>query len=150
MNERNETDLRLERLVHQALRGQPLRRAPSTLESKVFEELARQAALPWWKRSFVQWPKAARALLLGICTALGALTIVGGSRIAVGFGTALRPAGELDRAQALLSAAKDLFATLVGTIPPMWIYEGLALAAVLYVALFALGAAAYRTLYLEA
>jgi hypothetical protein len=150
MNELDEADLKLERLVDQALHGLPPRRAPSNLEARVLEELALQAALPWWKRSFMQWPKAARVLLLGICTALGGLTILGGSRIAIGFGTALRPASELDRAQTLLTTAKDLLATLVGTIPPMWIYEGLALAAILYVALFALGAAAYRTLYLEA
>lgn len=150
MNDQEEAELKLERLLDHALRQLPLRRAPLNLEARVFEELARRAALPWWRRSFMQWPKTARALLLGVCTALGSLTIVGGSRIAVGFGAALRPASELDRAQALLSAAKDLFATLVGTIPPMWIYEGLALAAGLYVALFALGAAAYRTLYLEA
>ena len=106
--------------------------------------------MPWWQRSFLQWPRAARVLLLGVCTALGALTIVGGTRIVVNLGPALGPARELDRALALLSASKDLIATLVGTIPPMWIYEGLALAAVLYAALFALGAAAYRTLYLEA
>ena len=150
MNDRDEADLELERLVGQALRGLPMRRAPSNLESRVFGELARRAAMPWWQRSFLQWPRAARVLLLGVCTVLGALTIVGGARIVVNLGPALGPTRELDRALALLSASKDLIATLVGTIPPMWIYEGLALAAVLYAALFALGAAAYRTLYLEA
>jgi hypothetical protein len=150
MNDRDETDLRLERLVDSALRELPLRRAPLNLESRVFEELARRAAMPWWQRSFMQWPRAARVLLLGVCSVLGALTIVGGARIVVNVGPALRPAPELDRALALLSASKNLIATLVGTIPPMWIYEGLALAAILYAALFALGAAAYRTLYLEA
>src|ERR1700722_3819384 len=150
MNDRDEADLRLERLVDSALRELPLRRAPLNLESRVFEELARRAAIPWWQRSFLQWPRAARVLLLGVCSVLGALTIVGGARIVVNLGPALRPAPELDRALALLSASKNLIATLVGTIPPMWIYEGLALAAILYAALFALGAAAYRTLYLEA
>jgi len=150
MNDRDEADLKLERLVGQALRELPLRRAPSNLESRVFVELARRAAMPWWQRSFLQWPRAARVLLLSVCTALGALTIVGGTRIVVTLGPVLRPARELDRALALLSASKNVIATLVGTIPPMWIYEGLALAAVLYATLFALGAAAYRTLYLEA
>jgi hypothetical protein len=150
MNDRDEAELKLERLLDHALRQLPLRRAPLNLEARVFEELARRAAMPWWQRSFVQWPRTARVILLGVCTVLGALTIVGGTRIVVNLGPALRPARELDRALALLSASKDLIATLVGTIPPMWIYEGLALAAVLYAALFALGAAAYRTLYLEA
>ena len=150
MNDRDDADLKLEQLVDHELRQLPLRRAPMNLEARVFEELARRAAMPWWQRSFVQWPTAARVLLLGVCTILSALTIVGGARIVVNLGAALRPARELDRALALLSASKDVVATLVGTIPPMWIYEGLALAAVLYAALFALGTAAYRTLYLEA
>jgi hypothetical protein len=150
MNNRDEEDLKLERLVDHELRQLPLRRAPMNLEAGVFEELERRAAMPWWQRSFVQWPPAARVLLLGVCTILSALTIVGGAQIVVNLGTALRPAHELDRALALLSASKDVVATLVGTIPPMWIYEGLALASVLYAALFALGTAAYRTLYLEA
>jgi hypothetical protein len=149
MNDRDEADLRLERLVDQALGQLPMRRAPLDLESRVFGELARRAAMPWWQRSFLQWPRGACVLLLGVCTVLGALTIVGGARIVVNLGPALRPANELDRALALLSTSKDLISTLVGTIPTMWIYEGLALAAVLYAALFALGAAAYRTLYLE-
>jgi hypothetical protein len=150
MNDRDEADLKLERLVDHELHQLPLRRAPMHLEARVFAELARRAAMPWWQRSFVQWPTAARVLLLGVCTILSGLTIVGGAQIVVNLGAALRPARELDRALALLSASKDVVATLVGTIPPMWIYEGLALAAVLYAALFALGTAAYRTLYLEA
>jgi hypothetical protein len=150
MNDRDEADLRLERVVDQALHQLPMRRAPLDLESRVLGELARRAAMPWWQRSFLQWPRAARVLLLGVCTVLGGLTIVGGARIVVNLGPALRPAHELDRAVALLSTSKDLIATLVGTIPTMWIYEGLALAAILYAALFALGAAAYSTLYLEA
>jgi hypothetical protein len=150
MNDRDEADLKLLRLVDQALRKLPARRAPLQLEARVFEELARRAAMPWWHRSFVQWPRAARVLLLVVCTALSALTIVGGARIVLTLGPAWRPARELDRALALLSASKNVIATLLGAIPPMWMYEGLALAAVLYAALFALGTAAYRTLYLEA
>ena len=149
MNERDEVDFKLERLVDRALRALPVRLAPLDLELRVFEELARRAVLPWWRRSFIQWPRTARVLLLSVCTALCALTILGGARIVVNLGAALRPARELDRALALLSTSKDVVATLVGAIPPMWIYEGLALAAVLYAVLFGLGAAAYRTLYLE-
>jgi hypothetical protein len=43
-----------------------------------------------------------------------------------------------------------LFASLVRAIPAAWLYEGMAAATVLYVLLFALGATAYRTLYLRA
>jgi len=40
-----------------------------------------------------------------------------------------------------------LAALLVRLIPPLWIYAGLAVGAMLYVMLFGLGAAAYRMLY---
>jgi hypothetical protein len=33
--------------------------------------------------------------------------------------------------------------------PPVWIYQGIAVCAVLYAVLFGLGAAVYRMLYLE-
>jgi hypothetical protein len=38
---------------------------------------------------------------------------------------------------------------LVGAIPTTWLYGGIAAGAMLYVILFGLGAAAYRTLYLQ-
>jgi len=40
-------------------------------------------------------------------------------------------------------------ASLMRIVPPDWVYEGLAASVVLYAALFGLGIAAYRTLYLD-
>ena len=37
---------KLERAIHQTLRALPPRRAPRSLEDRVFAELARRAALP--------------------------------------------------------------------------------------------------------
>jgi hypothetical protein len=42
-----------------------------------------------------------------------------------------------------------LAALLLRVIPPLWLYGGLSLGILLYVVLFGLGAAAYRTLYLR-
>jgi hypothetical protein len=47
-----------------------------------------------------------------------------------------------------MSSAGGLAALLVRVIPPLWLYGGLGLGILLYVMLFGLGAAAYRTLYL--
>jgi hypothetical protein len=143
---RDDADLELERLVARSLRELQVRRAPLDLESRVFAELARRAALPWWRRSFVQWPRTVRAAFLAVCTSLSALTIVCGARI----GVSLVPSRGMDLAISLASAAGDAVATIAHAIPLVWIYEGLAVAAALYAVLFALGAAAYRTLYLEA
>jgi uncharacterized membrane protein YcfT len=42
-----------------------------------------------------------------------------------------------------------LAALIARAVPTIWLYEGMAIGAVLYAALFGLGAALYRTLYLQ-
>src|SRR6202020_3070908 len=48
----------------------------------------------------------------------------------------------------VLSSAGGLVALLMHVIPPLWLYGILGVGIFLYVTLFGLGAAAYRTLYL--
>jgi len=50
---------------------------------------------------------------------------------------------------AVMSSAGGLASLLVRVIPPVWLYGTLGLGILLYVTLFGLGAAAYRTLYLR-
>ena len=50
-------------------------------------------------------------------------------------------------AAALAGAIAQLAAALARAVPITWVYDGLAVSAVLYAALFGLGIAAYRTLY---
>lgn len=120
MNEPSRSDEELEQLVERALRRLPLRTAPPTLECRVHRELHRLAAQPWWRHSFVHWPAAARAGFVLVCITLAGGMFLEGTRVTASF-TAL----------------------------PEWLYAGLALGGVLYVLLFALGAAAYRALYLN-
>jgi hypothetical protein len=124
----------------------PQRRAPSSLESRVWSELARLASLPWWQRSFLHWPLAARAGFFVLSAGLCALTFLGSARVLAGFGSVRRLADSLT----WLSTAAEALGSLLRLVPSIWIYEALAAAALLYALLFALGAAAYRTLYLEA
>jgi hypothetical protein len=152
MTKHIDSEQKLERVMNQALKGLPLRRAPGTLELRVANELQRRAALPWWRVSFTHWPAAARVAFVVICVALVAATILGGVSAFIG----LRSLNEvaalvLSWVQpflAVLSSAGGVTALLVHIIPPLWIYGGMTLGIVLYVALFGLGAAAYRTLYL--
>jgi hypothetical protein len=146
MVDRDKPDLQLERQVHRSLRQLPQRRAPSSLENRVWSELARLASLPWWRRSFLHWPLAARASFFVLSAGLCALTFLGSARLFAGFGSAKRLAESLT----WLSTAAEALASLLRVVPSIWIYEALAAAALLYALLFALGAAAYRTLYLEA
>lgn len=135
----------LERLFDRTLRDLPLRRAPPTLEPRVYGELQRRAARPWWRRSFAHWPPAARAALLAVCGALGALTVLGAAAVAAGFHSLswVRQAGML------AASLGQLGALIAQSSPPAWLYEGIAACAVLYAVLFGLGAVAYRTLYLK-
>ena len=50
---------------------------------------------------------------------------------------------------ALVASGGNLAALLAHIAPPAWLYGGIAVCALLYAVLFGLGAAMYRTLYLQ-
>jgi hypothetical protein len=50
---------------------------------------------------------------------------------------------------AVVAGASALLNSMVRTIPTAWLYDAAAVTAVLYALLFALGAAAYRTLWAD-
>jgi hypothetical protein len=142
-----------EQLVGQVLRELPLRHAPATLEGRVFRELERRAALPWWYRGFRSWPLAARTAFVVLCGAIIGFTFIEGSWATAG-ARILNGAGALTMswihpAVAATAWAGDFSALLVRVVPPAWLYGVFAAGAMLYAVLFGLGAAAYRTLYLR-
>jgi hypothetical protein len=141
----NESHEALERLLDRTLHELPLRRAPLTLESRVFGELERRGALPWWRRSFAHWPLLARAVFLVICAALIRLAFLGGATAVAG----VRSLSWAREVGGFTASAANLAAWLAHTVPPTWAYEGIAVCAVLYAVLFGLAAAVYRTLYLQ-
>src|SRR3954470_16437940 len=67
----------LETFVTRALRDQPARRAPQTLEARVMAELARRASLPWWRQSYQHWPAAIRGSFFVLSALAAALLIAG-------------------------------------------------------------------------
>jgi hypothetical protein len=153
MNKRSDSEQKLEQVLQQALSGLPPRRAPGTLESRVATELARRALLPWWRASFANWPAPARVMFVLVCAVLGAATILGGVSAYLG-DRSFEEASALLLAWAhpfltVVSSAGGLMSLLVHVIPPLWLYGILGVGAFLYVTLFGLGAAAYRTLYLS-
>ena len=152
MSKHIDSEQKLERALSEALRGLPLRRAPSTLELRVVDELERRAALPWWRVSFSHWPAAPRVAFVIVCIALVAATFLGGVFAFVG-GRSFNEAAALVLSWvqpflAVMSSAGGVATLLVRVIPPLWLYGGMALGIMLYLALFGLGAAAYR-LYLR-
>ncbi|HUX74700.1 MAG TPA: hypothetical protein VMV25_12515 [Steroidobacteraceae bacterium] len=143
----------LERQVDRALRGLAPRRAPRSLEVRVIAELARRAALPWWRRRILQWPPAARAAFIVVCGGLIRFAWPATGWAIAEFG-ALRRSGApalswIHYGAAAVSGAAQLLNVIAGALPMSWIAAGLVFAAMLYAALFGLGAVAYRTLYLN-
>jgi hypothetical protein len=141
----------LEGVIARALAELPPRRAPADLEARVLAELGRRAALPWWQRSFAGWPGAARVGFVLMCIALVGLAFVGGVWALQTLGSPALGALSLPWARhlvALVKVAGDL-ASLIRVVPANWLYQGLAASVVLYAALFGLGIAGYRTLYLD-
>lgn len=143
----------LEKLIHQTLRALPDRRAPRTLEARVLAAIEARAALPWWQQSFRQWPAAARGLFLVVAGGVVKLSLMAAVWVMTGFDAAgyenafSTQFAWLERAGRIVAGIGDFCQILWHSIPPLWLYGTLAGIAALYLALFGLGATAYRTLY---
>ena len=148
MNETN--DEKIERLLKGALSGLPLRCAPDALQRRVLVELAHRAAMPWWRRNFAQWPMAARTAFVVVCLLLAGLSLSSLSPSSVW--TQQLGAQTLSWAQPLIGAMASIGGVLTlaaSLLPPLFVYVALGVGALLYTALFGLGAFAYRALYLQ-
>ncbi len=143
----------VEQLVHRELRALPPRRAPRTLEARVFAALEARNAVPWWHKSWSYWPTAIRAVFAAVATIFAGSMVAACYALFSGADVAAAASAAGERLSVFVklfhvAAWTFEFATsLVSSIPPLWLYGGLAFAATMYVALFGLGAAAYRTLY---
>ena len=151
MNDPTDREQSAEQRLEHALRELPSRRAPVTLEARVMRELARRAAQPWWLRTFAHWPAGAR----GAFAILGALLVVlgflSGSWAVDAFGvlhdSGAWPASSTHQVLVTVTTLEQLWSVLASLVPSSWLGAALAAGTVLYVTLFALGALAYRLLY---
>ncbi|MEO7413609.1 MAG: hypothetical protein ABIZ81_09645 [Opitutaceae bacterium] len=143
----------LERLIQKTLRDLPARRAPSSLEDRVFAEIGRRAARPWWQKSYTHWPLPARcAFLIGSAAVLKTV-IMAAVWFLVGFEAA--PFAEaFSSSFAWLQALTDLAGSIwqfggavLYSIPRFWLYAGALCLAAMYATLFGLGAFAYRVFH---
>jgi len=142
-----------EAFVDRCLRGAPPRRAPEGFAELVLARLRRRAARPWWRRTFTHWPVTPRAGLIVACVASTLWTWRAAAWIAgAAEGTLRRAVGPLTALREVLHvaiAAQSSLRLFDGGLSSHWLLGGLAAVGVAYVTLFALGATAYRTLYLE-
>lgn len=146
VNPNEHRDQQLERLIGKALRDQPLQRAPASLEANVMAAIARRALAPWWQGSFAGWPVAARLLFL--IASIGFVKL--GLEATTFFVSPIDPGAHSAALFADVAWIPSLFAAIGAALrglPSLWIYGGLTVIAVLYLTLFGVSAAAYRTLY---
>lgn len=141
----HESDRELEKFVDRVLRDQPLRRAPAELANRVLAQLGQRAAKPWWQTSFHAWPVPARVLFMIASIAICAFALEMSASLLDALDTKVLMS--LSRGIALWQAANTAAESLAKVIPMHWIYVAGAVIAALYASFFALGAAAYRTLY---
>lgn len=152
MSSRDPADEKLERLVGQALREQPLRRAPASLEARVLGELAARARLPWWRRGIASWPAAVRVPVIAGCAVCVPLVWVLSLWLAARLVTAIRsrvagPLATLHEAGQMLASLGATATHLFQIIPREWLLGGILATATVYAVLFALIAVGYSLLY---
>jgi hypothetical protein len=153
MSSRDQTDEKLERLVSQVLRDQPLRRAPASLETRVLGELAARSRLSWWRRGIASWPAAVRVPVIAVCAVCVPLVWILSLWVAtrlVSVATHPQLAGPLapllDAGHAIASFG-TIVSHIIQSIPHEWLVGGIIATASLYVVLFALVAIGYSLLY---
>lgn len=135
----------LERQLTRTLREQPLRRAPDSLERRVLAQLEAGAAATRWRRGFAHWPVAARVAFLAASVGFVKIAL----SIAVWLSTPLDTRVFSFDLPSQIAWVQTLFAAIgsvARTVPSLWVHVGIALFAIMYLALFGVGASAYRTM----
>jgi hypothetical protein len=147
-------DREMEARLGRALRTLPERRAPATLESRVLDALARRVPLPWWRRSFGEWPAAARVAFGVTSTVLVVLTVLAAAAANANLGSLgashALSTPVLHDASVFFVITRTLNVSLTSLLSSSWVLGCLIASAALYAALFGLAIAGYRTLYLNA
>jgi hypothetical protein len=147
-------DREMEARLGQALRTLPQRRAPATLESRVLDALARRVPLPWWRRSFGEWPAAARVAFGVTSAVLVVLTVLAAAAANANLGSLggshVLATPVLHDASVFFDITRTLSVSLASILSSGWVLGCLIAGAALYAALFGLAIAGYRTLYLNA
>jgi len=149
-----EDQAKLAQLIDQTCREQPALNAPRALRSRVFAELERRAALPWWRKSFVNWPLPMRIVFvlaaIGVVQATLNMTLWFNDQLVVAQPVS-RSLSWLQNISAFISFLQSLSdylgATLLHRIPVSMLYGAAFGVLILYGLLLGLSAAAYRTLY---
>lgn len=140
----------IEKIIHAALHALPERRAPRSLESRVLAAIEHRASLPWWRKSFLQWPIAAKAAFIVLSAGLVKLALmatvwaVGGFQSSELVHAFIHQFAWVDAIRGAIRGTAESFTIVFRTIPSLWLYGVLACVGAVYATLFSIGATAYR------
>lgn len=144
-------EVALERLIDGVLRDQPLQQAPRTLEARVLSAIELRARLHRPGVRSGKWRLAARIGFVASACLSSMLVLFAWWWLAVHLASG-HPSPFVAALTAGLPSAIGAFWTvgeltmqLYDAIPRDWLYAGLLLTCILYLVLFGLAAAAYRT-----
>jgi hypothetical protein len=148
---RTDLEQKLTERIHCELRQLPLVKAPTTLLPRVLAAIeAARANQPWWRKSWSDWPKWCRVLVLfaGLCVAGGMgylafsfgpdLTLSALGDVAAEWLSPLRPAWEA------LAALANAALVLVRAGGQLLLWVCLLVVAVIYLTSVGLGTVCYR------
>jgi hypothetical protein len=135
----------IERQITRALRDQPPRRAPVNLERRVLAQIESGATAVGWRRGFAHWPVAARVVFLAASVGVVKLALMAGMWLVTPFDSPALSVS-LPSQVAWLQTLFVAIGSVARTVPSVWIHVGIAILAVMYAALFGIGATAYRTM----
>lgn len=153
MDRMNDTDSKLAQLVASELRALPMRRAPASLQSRVFAELARRQALPWWRQSFRAWPLAAQIAFAVVALAVthALFWVLAGPGVS-GMVQAVQSAGQqfvqaMQVVGSWAGALHWLTRDMLGAVPSRWVTTLLLALSGSVAVLFGSGTFVYRSLH---
>jgi hypothetical protein len=141
-----EPDKQLEQSIHRELRKLPELSAPPSLLPRVRAAIAARERLPWWQKSWFQWPVMARFASVALIAGFVKLGLFAVGEVGVGSGwLATNPL--LDWARAGLDIASTLgnaLLTVGRAIPPAYLAVGFVLVVGSYLSCIGLGTVCYR------
>jgi hypothetical protein len=138
---------RLERLIGAGLSSQPTIKAPASLQQRVLAELARRAALPWWRKSIGHWPVSMRLAFVSTALLAGWILLSGAGRITAPLHGQISWLQSTAAVCAMLgSLVSHVIDVVVLQVPAIWLYGSIAALLLMYVTLAGIGVTVYRSL----
>jgi hypothetical protein len=142
---------RLAKFVDKLCKKQPLRTAPTTLQARVMRELQLRAALPWWRRSFVNWTVSLQVLFVVAALLAAKLMLLIGDWASVHWVSsavaATKSSSLVSGMGAMLTITRHVSEQLFDMVPISFVYGVVLVIAALYLVLFGIGVTTYKTLY---